>query len=217
MWTKALLLGVALSAAGCRETIVVLDADGGIVSGDMRCSSADLATPPARCKAAVGLPGDTITCIDFDQVTSVTDSKLTGWFFGKDTMSRDCWEVSAGKLQVVGFKDFASNCAFTLPAFNINTDPRNYQRVTLAAVYRVHLNAQQQQKAQVMLGLDDESTRLLDWMTGVQPRKQWVQTLNRADVPAGVFQPLFKLTSSVGPGSGYQGWQIESIAVLGQQ
>jgi hypothetical protein len=92
--------------------------------------------------------------------------------------------------------------------------------VTLAVVQRVDLNASAlpPQSAKSMLGLDDPS-RLLTTTTDKTPRQQQVYTLTRSDL-AGVpgvgtnFQPLFKLSSAaVAPGN--TGWQIESIAVMG--
>ena len=55
-------------------------------------------------------------------------------------------------------------------------------------------------------------------MTGKQPRKQWTQTVAKPICRShghGQLQALFKITSSVGPGGGYSGWQIESIAING--
>lgn len=218
MWIRAALLGIAFSTMGCREMIIVGDRDGGAGSGDGGCVAADLAPPAARCKAAAGLTGDAITCVDFDQVTALTDQKLTGWDF-TNPMSCPGWEVVTGKLQVKNFSSFDKNCSFTLPPLNLNdADKQKYQRVTLAIVQRVDLN-ESQQKAQIMLGLDDPLQRLLDQTTGKQSRKQLIQTLTRTDLPAavnGIFQPLFKITSGAMVGSLNQGWQIESIAVIGQ-
>jgi hypothetical protein len=79
----------------------------------------------------------------------------------------------------------------------------------------VHLE-ETQQTAQVLLGLDQPATRLYMQMTGRQQRVQWMQTINRSDLPtavSGTFQPLFKVTSGMSVGPLYQGWLIESIAI----
>lgn len=217
MWTKTTtLLAISLAAAGCRETFYIVDADGGGGATDIKCSTPDLAQPAAHCKAAAGLSGEAFTCVDFEQITTLTDSKLVGWDF---TNPGSCpgWEVAAGKLQVKNFSSFASSCSFTLPTLNLNdADKQKYQRVTLAVVHRVDLN-NQQQKALVMLGLDDQDNRLLDWTTGKQPVQRRQLEVTRANLPPalnGVFQPLFKITSGIT--IGLQGWQIESIAVVAQ-
>lgn len=218
MWTKATLLAISLITAGCREMLYVVDADGGGPASDIKCSTPDLAPPAARCKAAAGLAGDAITCVDFDQITTLTDQKLAGWDF-TNPVSCPGWEIVNGKLQVKNFSSFDKNCSFIMPPLNLNdADKQKYQRVTLAIVQKVDLN-EAQQKAQIMLGLDDPLQRLLDQTTGKQPTQRRLLEVTRASLPAAVnstFQPLFKLTSSIGPGPGYLGWQIESIAVIGQ-
>jgi hypothetical protein len=173
--------------------------------------SPDMTVPVAKCAAAKGLGGDTLLCVDMAQVPSVDGLRAMNWIVAKDSMSNECWEIMGGKLQIKNFSSFADNCLFKLPTLN-----QNYSSFTLAVVHTVDLNSVKQ-KAQVMLGGDDEQLRLLDWMTGTQPRKKWVQTVAKDDLPAaagGMFQPLFKLSSGA-PSSPYLGWQIESIAVMG--
>ena len=194
---------------------------------DLGTSLPDLAMPPpAKCAAAKGLTGDAIICVDFsstaDQILgSSLPQVLNGWTFGKDAMNNDCWQIAGGKLQVKNFGTFVGTCSFTMPLTDLAAAAnQKYQSVTLAVVQRVDLNASAlpPQSAKSMLGLDDPS-RLLTTTTDKTPRQQQVYTLTRSDL-AGVpgvgtnFQPLFKLSSAaVAPGN--TGWQIESIAVMG--
>jgi hypothetical protein len=208
------LLGV-LILCGCPT--ISPNEDGGGVMADSAChpSQIDMTTPPPPCPAARGLTGEVIgnLCVDFSQDT-IADLSTKGWNFMNAIP--DCWEIAGGKLQIKMFSSFADNCAFKLPAINLNdADKQKYQSVTLAVVHRVHLD-DSQQKAQILLGVDDPSMRLFKQETGRQPRQHNVYTVTRADLPGvvgGMFQPLFKLTS--GAGFPYQGWQIESIAVIG--
>ncbi len=189
------------------------------------CPFADLAVPdlaplPPKCAAAKGLTGDTLLCVDFkdlkDQILIFPISDLPGWTV--DGQNR--WQIATGKLQVKNFGSFVGTCSFTMPLTDLASSAnQKYQSVTLAVVQRVDLNASAlpPQSAKSMLGLDDPS-RLLTTTTDKTPRQQQVYTLTRSDLATvpGVgtnFQPLFKLSSGA-PYSG-SGWQIESIAVMG--
>jgi hypothetical protein len=115
-------------------------------------SQPDLAPP---CAAASGLPGDNLLCVDFSAIpegslgTSLP-AQLSGWNFANAVP--DCWEIKSGKLQVVNFAGFMSDCRFTMPAINLNdADKQKYAGLTLAIVHRVDLS-EADQKIQVMLG-----------------------------------------------------------------
>jgi len=180
----------------------------------------DLAIPPPKCAAAKGLAGEALICVDADKST-LADLRTQGWTGFKDGTGTDCWEIASVKLQVKNFGTFVGTCSFTMPLTDLAAAAnQKYQSVTLAVVQRVDLNASAlpPQSAKSMLGLDDPS-RLLTTTTDKTPRQQQVYTLTRSDL-AGVpgvgtnFQPLFKLSSAaVAPGN--TGWQIESIAVMG--
>jgi hypothetical protein len=212
-------------AIGCANNspLYLYETSSGAVDQASECPKPpDLAPPAAKCAAAAGLPGTNLICVDFsltpDQtLASPLPQSLNGWSFAKDAMNNnDCWQVLSGKLQVIKFSMFASNCTFYMPALS-QTDYNKYNTLTLSVVHKVDLN-EQQQKIQLMLGNDDPLTRLVDQTTGKQPRKQWVHTITKGDLPpaaGGMFQPLFKLTSNVMVGNVNQGWQIESIAVMG--
>jgi hypothetical protein len=177
-------------------------------------SQPDLAPP---CAAASGLPGDNLLCVDFSAIpegslgTSLP-AQLSGWNFANAVP--DCWEIKSGKLQVVNFAGFMSDCRFTMPAINLNdADKQKYAGLTLAIVHRVDLS-EADQKIQVMLGQDDPNKRLVTQWTGRQQRQVSTIALMRADLPtavSGMVQPLLKV-SSVAPYP-FLGWQIESIAI----
>jgi hypothetical protein len=210
-----LLSIVIATASGC--TRIELEYPDGFMYGcttpDGGTIPPDMLTPAPKCAAAKGLAGDNLLCVDFKDVQM--PSGLTGWNFNCMQVA-DSWISSGGKLQINNFSTFMSTCSFTLPAVSA-ADYQKYSSFTLSVVHKLDVNSLQQ-KALIMLGADDDQQRLLDWMTGKQPRKQWTQTVAKADLPLmamGGFQPLFKITSSVGPGGGYSGWQIESIAIHG--
>jgi hypothetical protein len=180
----------------------------------------DLAAAPPKCAAAKGLTGDALICVDFDQpTTTLADLMTKGWNFVNAPLHP--WEIANGKLQVNNFATFADTGSFRLPLTDLATAPnQKYQSVTLAVVQRVDLNSNPavQQKAQPFLGLADPF-RQIDFTTGSNPRQQKVYSLTRTDLAtvSGVgtnFQPLFQLTSPVAA-PGNTGWQIESIAVMG--
>lgn len=214
---SVLLTVLALSGCGLFHDIEISPRSEQATDGGKCPGTPDLASPAAKCAAAKGLEGENLLCVDFSALPnqvlgSPPPSQLNGWDFNSPP---NCWEIANGKLQVKNFSTFMSSCGFLLPALS-PSDYQKYNSFTLAVVQKIHLESTLQQ-AQVMLGGDDDQRRLLDWMTGKQPRKQWTQTIAKADLPplaAGMFQPLFKLTSNI-MGGGFQGWQIESIAVMG--
>lgn len=202
----------ALSPACHNLTIERIDDAGTCDVTDMSRSVPDMAAPAPKCAAAKGLASENLLCVDFDKVTAL--NTLTGWDFASQCPAG--WTLSNGKLQVNNFGMFMGSCVFLMPSTNLN-DAANqkYQSITLSVVQRVHLD-EAQQSAQILLGLDQASTRLFAQMTGREQRVQWTQTISRADLPAAVasvFQPLFKTTSGAQVGTLYLGWQIESIAI----
>jgi len=179
----------------------------------------DLAHAPPKCSAAKGLSGDAIVCVDFDKLSGLTDQAVAGWDF--TSWCPAGWQIAGGKLQVKNFGGFVGTCSFMMPLVDLGAlGNQKYSSVTLAVVQRVDLNDSpaQFQSAQAMLGLDD-SNRRFEFRTGRNPRQQNVNTLTRADL-AGIpgvgtnVQPLFKLTSAAAA-PGNAGWEIESIAVMG--
>jgi hypothetical protein len=177
-----------------------------------------MTAPPAKCAAAKGLAGDVLSCVDFSTIPDQAlmnppPQQIPGWDFGNPA---NCWEIAGGKLQIKGFSGFASTCSFKLPALSA-TDYNKYGSFTLAVVQTLDLSPTQQ-KAQIMMGQADPLMRLVDWATGTQPKQRRVYEIAKTALPNGgtnAYQPLFQIISGVMAGGTAQGWQIESIAVLG--
>ena len=185
----------------------------------------DLAMPPpAKCAAAKGLTGDALICIDFSSLgnqilTTPAPTALMGWDF--EQAAKGCWEIASGKLQVKNFGAFVGTCSFTMPLTDLAAAAnQKYQSVTLAVVQRVEINtvpiANKNQTAQVFVGLAMPTLQLSSY-TGSNPRQQTTHAVTRTDLVTlrgdAAFQPLFQLASAAAFLS--QGWQIESIAVMG--
>lgn len=219
---SALLICV-LGVFGCDESIEDKDLGTGPRS-DLKCSSLpDLAPPPAKCAAAKGLSGDVLgnLCVDFsafsDQTLSSTPPQgLTGWTFGKDGMNNDCWQVMGGKLLVKDFTTFMSSCNFRLPALSA-ADYNKYSSFTLSVVQTININPAKQ-NAFIYMGAEMTTQQIWN-VTGAYGKMDTMLQIAKTDLPnggTGTYQPLFKIISSVA-GGGFEGWQIESIAVTGNQ
>ncbi len=110
-------------------------------------------------------------------------------------------------------------CSFVMPPLDLNAGVNaQYSSVTLALVQRVNMD-EAQQTAQILMGTDMPATKLLKQESGRQPRMRSVYTVTRDDLlnqtgANGNFQLLFKAYSGVAP-TPNKGWQIESIAILG--
>ena len=173
----------------------------------------DLAPPPAKCAAAKGLSGDSLLCADFTSPQTLTDLANAGWKF--DAAGPNCWTVNNSKLQVNNFPSFMSSCGFLLPPLS-SPDFQKYNSFTLAVLHSVDLN-KAQQIALIYLG-NDVDVRQVASSTGANPRQRNFYEIAKPALPNGgtnSYQPLFKITSGVAAGGTAQGWQIESIAILG--
>lgn len=221
---RSCLAAISLLLAACQDNNVTLDdrwpgylaenCPTYLADLKLNCPSVDLAPPAPPCAAAKGLSGDALLCVDFNKLSGLTDQALMGWDF--KTNCGAGWEINGGKLQVKNFGSFVGTCSFSMPLTDLSSSANlKFQSVTLAVVQRVDVNPVSQ-KAQLMLGLDDPTTRLIDETRGTQPTQQRVYTVQKVALPNGggaAYQPLFKLTSgALYAGSG---WQIESIAVMG--
>jgi hypothetical protein len=179
----------------------------------------DLNPQVPKCTAAKGLPGDSLVCVDFssisDQMLGSTSlpQQLTNWSFNTPP---NCWEVKGGVLQIVNFQSLMTTCSFTLPQLDLTQAPYDgYDSFTLSVVQNVEINTQRQSAS-------------IDLSSPVQPQQIWYSTstnslqtlivgINKAMLPNGgsnTYQPLFELVSNVSA-IGYQGWTIESVAVIG--
>lgn len=214
MHRAILLLALTTSLIACAKPSIEI-ADGftyGCGTSDSDAAPPDLTTAMPKCAAAKGLAGDNLLCVDFKDMQML--SSLSGWDFS--CTGGALWSTTSGKLQVNSFSTFMDTCTAKLPAVSA-ADYQKYSSFTLSIVHKLDVNSLQQ-KALIMLGADDQDNRLLDWMTGKQPRKQWTQTVAKADLPLmamGSFQPLLKISSNVQVGTANAGWQIESIAIQG--
>jgi hypothetical protein len=171
-----------------------------------------------KCRAANGLAGDNLVCVDFssvpDQVlVSPPPAQLAGWDFEK--ADKGCWQIASGKLQVKDFGNFKSTCGFLMPAVGAS-DFQKYSGFMLSVVHTVDVNATKQ-ITNIYLGLPIAAQQI--WFTtGTYPRQRNVFEIAKAAVPnggSGTYQPLFQLVSSNTVGDAYTGWQIESIAING--
>jgi len=188
-------------------------ADGG------KCPAlSDMAIKTPPCAAAKGLAGDSLICIDFSSVadqalTKPSPSELAGWDFEAPRIN--CWQILNGRLQVQNFPTFMDSCGFRLPEVNL-ADYQKYNSFTLSVVQTVDLNAQKQ-TSWIYLGLDLAAQQIVT-NTGINPRQRNIYEVAKSVLPNGgnnSYQPLFKISSTFAGGAAYQGWQIESIAVIG--
>lgn len=210
-WLLSLLvMGWVTSCTGKPDEAV--PGDGGVCP-----PVADLAPTKPKCEAAKGLAGDNLFCIDFSSVgdqplDSPPPTKLSGWDFTNNCGGK-YWAISKGKLQINNFSGFASNCGFLMPAVN-PSDYQKYNSFTLSVVHTVDLN-QQKQTAWIYLGSMVASQQLAQ-STGTNPRQRNIYEVAKTDLPNGgtnTYQPLFQIISTLAGGA--TGWQIESIAVMG--
>lgn len=166
----------------------------------------------SKCAAAKWLPGDNLICTDFPTPQTLMDLKGMGWDF-----TSKCpigWTVSNAKLEVNSFSTFADSCIFTTRPLTAS-EYQKYNSFTLSVVQTVDLNAPKQ-TAWIYLG-SDLATQQLALSTGTNPRQRNIYEVARTALPNGGnnnYQPLFKITSTAA-GGGFLGWQIESIAVMG--
>jgi hypothetical protein len=208
---------VAVMLCGCEQARMSSEGvDGG---PEMTCPSPpDLATPASKCAAAKGLAGDNLLCVDFKDVQALTS--LSGWDFS--CTGGASWGSTGGSLQVNNFGTFDKDCFATLPKLNLNdADKQKYKSLTLSLVQRIELN-DPEQRAQVFLNDTNDASRQMYFATGKKkPSKQVTTvTLDKQDLPVTVNnapQWILRVSSTTGFGSGYAGWQIESIAINGVQ
>lgn len=200
----------------------------------------DMASPPPdaavdlgpSCKAAEGLPGFRLLCVDFDGPTA---PELDGWTLevGSGTGCQG-WEVGTVampelKERAFQLKNFAgvgggsAECGFTMKPIPIEPIPPSqpYKTITLSVEQWVDLNIsdgnQKSQVAEIFPG-PVRGTAWLGASTGqVKSWQRWTSRIPRADLASAMFQPLFNLRALTGVGPSYGGWRIKSIAVLGEK
>ena len=218
MRSNHIILVGMLSLVGCDSQIVqrMTVTDGGSFYADLQCPAIDMVPTPVtpKCAAAKGLSGDNLLCVDFAKVQML--SSLSDWTFS--CVGGSAWTTTDGMLQVSNFATFKDECTAKLPAINLNdADKTKYKSLTLSVLHRIDLS-DPEQKAQIFLNDSSDQTRLTYFATGKKnPSRQTTAiSLDKTDLPAMINnapQWLLKLSSSLQVGR--QGWQIESIAVMG--
>lgn len=178
------------------------------------------------CRAAMGLAGEVLLCVDFDGATP----DLAGWTLDAGCSGGYGWEVGTiadpmkGKaLQLRGFTTYPGpNCGFTPPAIPIGT----YSRLTLAIEHSVDVFAPSSnppfpinQLAEIDRANSPGAPRLGTFYSADKGAGRWLSLIYSADLGgANTFQPLFILRSGlVVAGSNFEGWRIKSIAILGEK
>ena len=227
---RSCLAAISLLLAACQDNNVTLDdrwpgylaesCPTYLADLKLNCPSVDLAPPAPKCAAAKGLTGDTLLCVDYSSLgnqllTATPPPELPGWKFD----ATNCLEINGGKLQVKNFGSFVGTCSFSMPLTDLSSSANlKFQSVTLAVVQRVDVNeaTSKQQTTQIYLGVAVPANRL-SFASGSNPRQTNSFAVSRTDLVTlrgdAAFQPLFQLASA----SAFlgQGWQIESIAVMG--
>jgi hypothetical protein len=216
MRTRRLLTVLFLSSLAACQQWTPLDDLGGWPSGSDRACPAlpDLAPAPPRCAAAKGLTGESLLCVDFKDVRDL--SSLPNWNFA--CLGAFTWTTGPSGLQVKDFATFDKECTVILPAQNLNDpDKQNYRSVTVSLVQRIDLS-DPEQKATIYLNDASDATRLLYFATGKKnpSRQVTTMTFERSELPTAINQsPQWILRVSSTGFYSRQGWQIESIAVMG--
>lgn len=206
---------IGLSGCGLFHDIETFPLQGPSADGGKCPGSPDMAMSTAKCAAAKGLSGDNLICVDLQQVQSLDALRGLGFIVGKNSMNNECWEIMQGKLEINNFPGFADTCIIKLPALDLTTSAnQKYNSFTLSVVQTVDLNAQKQ-TSWIYLG-SPLANQQLAISTGTNPRQRNIYEVAKGALPNGgsnSYQPLFQITSSLAGGA--TGWQIESIAVMG--
>lgn len=215
------ILPILFALGGCENGgLIIREKDLGVVCtsifGDMGipATPADMTTvKPAPCAAAKGLPGVPLICTDFPSAQTLTDLKAMGWDFTSKCPTG--WIVSNSSLQVNNFSTFADTCIFTTRPLTAS-EYGPYGSFMLSVVQTVDLNPNpQKQTASIYLG-SDVSSQQVTTTSGSNQRQRNITEFAKSALPNGgnnSYQPLFKITSTLAGGA--TGWQIESIAVMG--
>lgn len=219
------LASILLTGIACHDLRYV-PSDGGI-DGGQSCQDCDMADANLACIAAKGLTGKPLVCLDFDSKTDLNGLKSDGWKFDKFQTScptNNVWGIQNGALQVQDFSNFgrsgAGSCGFSTPLIPSN-QLGEYRRVTLSVQHTLDLN-DPKQTAQIFYNDNMPAERVLWQGTGnhTVSRQQTAITLNISDLPMADKQTdfvwIFTLTSTAASMTA-KGWQIESIAVVGQK
>ncbi len=210
----------ALSMAACDNGPTALIPDGFCEHRDMKGTPPDMSSKVGTCAAAKGLTGDNLVCVDFSSIpdgplgpANSLPAALAGWDFVSQCGGM-YWEVASGKLDIKMFSNFSSMCGFQVPSTDLNAAAnQKYHSYSISVVHSLDIN-KQKQSAGIYLGLAIDAQQI--WAsTSTNSRQTTTITIDKTALPNGggtTYQPLFTLLSNA-PSGGYNGWQIESVAV----
>ena len=134
------------------------------------------------------------------------------------------WEVAAGRLQIKNFPTFMGTCSVGLPAIDLTlTQNSQYSSLTLALRHSVDLDLGSGAAAPNQLGQAYLSTatptHLVTETSGSQPfEQQLAVTIDKQQLQSVGLGSVYKWLLQVSSGtavSNKHGWQISSIAVIG--
>jgi hypothetical protein len=144
---------------------------------------------------------------------------LMGWDFTLGGGACPGWEVAGGNLEVVNFPGFTGTCGLTLRPFDLNQpEYSQYNSITLALRHRVDLDpgsSTPNQFGQVYLGTA-APPGLVTEITNTQIEQQMSLTIDKQKLPMAlnnIYQWLLQVQSF--QATGKKGWQISSVAVMG--
>lgn len=179
----------------------------------VNCAMPDLAPPQPKCAAAKGLTGDAIVCVDFDKLSGLSDQTVKDWNF---TPGGGCpgWEIVGGKLQVKNFGAFVGASAFH-DAADRSGSRRQPKVPKRDAGGGADARSEPCQAGCIcLLGRPIAiAANLVHHGHKSQDCHQPSDCQGGTANGTSLYQPLFELTSALAGGA--TGWQIESIAVMG--
>jgi hypothetical protein len=224
MWIRLIILTSLCSWAGCLSIESITPE---VVNNPDGSTQQDMVSPPPKCTApaANGLTGDNLVCVNFSSISDQVlgsqplPQQLNGWSFNNPP---NCWQVASGQLQIMNFGGFGSTCGLTLPPIDLKqSQDSQYNSITLSLVQTVDLDpgtSTPNQYAEVYLGTANPAS-LVTQMTNTSIEQQMTVTINKQKLPAAlnnVYQWLLQV-SSFQANNTKKGWQISSVAVMGNQ
>lgn len=207
----------------------------------MNCSAdggtrIDMSSSKLPCPAAKGLSGDTLACVDFQNIASL--SSQTGWLFNSpcsnpNGSNPNGWtlapsaQTSKKTLLMVNYSNYFGDCAFTTPQIDLSAAQYSgYNRLTISMQTRININPQVvrtgginygPQFAQVYL---NNPAILINETTGQNHPQQLTLSLDKSSLPTmptGGYQFYVNFHAPYAGGGGNDGWEIDSIAINGSK
>lgn len=232
------LLMLAIPLIGCygpesvgpsNNNMMNCSADGG-----MRI---DMSPSKLPCPAAKGLSGDTLACVDFQNIASL--SSQTEWSFNSScsdpkTNKAYGWTLASSAqtmkktLLMVNYSEYIGDCAFTTPRIDLtNAQYSGYNRLTISLQTRINVNPQAIKVNTTIFGpqfaqiyLNNNSPVLINQTTGQNHPQQLTLSLDKSSLPtmpSGGYQFFVNFHAPYAGGGGNDGWEIDSIAINGSK